>query len=485
MGRRFRRCLAVAGIAAVAGALPAPTGGAAEKELSFSIKEARAYGFRVPLRPEVIEAAGLRDQFDPCDPQEDPYGCDPTRYNHRPNCPPDEAVGRRGAVPRPQPVRGSGRVTGGAGDEHGAGDAPARSSPIALNDLVALGTLGRVGASADATGMASSSYVDLSGRQDPEAHAESDAFTGNAPRYEERCTPRDGVPEDYVHVLSRSAQTPATSHLAECHGRECTFFGGAAIGSDVERGGAIVDLAQRGDRVVGRMEALLKEASWGGGQLRVELLRTVVTFEADGTAEGLTWSVATTAEGVTLGGRPIALPPGRIVGAGGLQVGVAAPYVEAAGDGSSLEIVAPGLLVAHEEQSAFFAGAELSATFGRQAPGTFTPGEVGGGTVLGTGTGTDTGGTFGPGFTPGVTQEETPAVEAAPGGDAGVVPEPAVQVVRFTTGAGPMAVILGLAAMALVLLLSRWIGRYRWGRRLYAVQPFRGLDWLYRAFLKT
>lgn len=484
---RARRWLAVAGLAAVAGALPAPAG-AAEMELTFSIKEARAYGFRVPLRDEVIQAAGLRDQvqdqLQPCDPEEDPYRCDETAYNHRPNCPPGEAIGRLGAVPGPRATEGSGRITGGAGDEQGAGEAPARTSPITLNDLVALGTLGRVGASADATGLASSSYVDLSGRQDPEAHTESDAFTGNAPRYEERCTPRDGVPEDFVHLLSRSEPTPATSHLAECHGRECTFFGGAAIGSDVERGRAIVNLAQRGDRVVGRMEALLKEASWGDGQLAIDLLRTVVTFESDGTADGLRWTVATTAQGVTLGGRPITLPPGRIVNGGGLQVGVAAPYVVAAGDGSALDILAPGLFVAHQEQSAFFAGVELTASFGQQTPVTFTPGTDGDtDTVLGTGTGLDST-TFAPGSTSGVTPEDTPVVESVAGGET-AEPEPVVSVFRVTTGAGPMALILGLAAVALVLLLSRWIGRYRWGRRLYRVQPFRGLDWLYRAFLKT
>ncbi len=45
--------------------------------------------------------------------------------------------------------------------------------------------------------------------------------------------------------------------------------------------------------------------------------------------------------------------------------------------------------------------------------------------------------------------------------------------------------LLALALLAVLLLLVRWIGRFSWGRRLYRVQPFRALDWLYRAFVKT
>ncbi|HEX2031175.1 MAG TPA: hypothetical protein VHL78_07230, partial [Actinomycetota bacterium] len=248
--------------AAALGALLAGTGlaapaGAAETQVSFSIREARSYAFRLPLRGEVIMAAGLRDEFDRCDPEEDPYRCDETRYNHEPNCPPAVAAGTEGVVPRPRPSPGTEPAAGGAGDRQGAEEAPARTTPVALNDLLSLATLSRFGASATAAGLASSSYVDLSGRQDPEAHTESDAFTPNVRDYEERCAPRDGVPEDYLHLLSRSEEAPGTYHLAECNGRECTFFGGAAIGSEAERGRTIVDVAQRGDRVVGRMEAVL------------------------------------------------------------------------------------------------------------------------------------------------------------------------------------------------------------------------------------
>jgi hypothetical protein len=162
---------------------------------------------------------------------------------------------------------------------------------------------------------------------------------------------------------------------------------------------------------------------------------------------------------------------------------VAAPFVEAAEDGSQLTLVAPGLYVAHAEQSAFFAGAEVTATFGRETPLSLPPLPPGGaGSVLGTGAGAES--SFGSGAslpgTPGL-----PAQTSSPAEDAAPAPEPAVSVTEVPTGAGPMVTLLALAAAALFLVLVRWIGRYEWGRRLYRFQPLRGLDWLYRAFLKT
>jgi hypothetical protein len=228
----------------------------------------------------------------------------------------------------------------------------------------------------------------------------------------------------------------------------------------------------------------LKEASWGDGELRIEQLETVVTFRSDGTPDGLRWSVTTTALGARLGGRPVALPPGRTVGNAELQVGVAAPFVDVAEDGGQLTIVAPGLYVAHAEQSAFFAGAEITGTFGRETPLSLPPlPEVrGAATAVGTGVGATTSFGSGTSFGPG---QGLPAQTPSPAGGAAPAPEPAVSVTELPTGAGPMATILALAAAALFLVLVRWIGRYEWGRRLYRVQPLRGLDWLYRAFLKT
>ncbi|HEX2029972.1 MAG TPA: hypothetical protein VHL78_01030, partial [Actinomycetota bacterium] len=228
-----------------------------------------------------------------------------------------------------------------------------------------------------------------------------------------------------------------------------------------------------------------KEASWGNGQLTVDVLRTVVTFASDGTADGLAWTVATSAQGATLGGRPVSLPPGRVVSAGGLQAGVAAPYVRAPANGRDLEIVAPGLFVAHQEQSAYFAGAEVSASFTRQPVTEFEPflGDLNG-IVAGVGD-AGLGGGFDAGAATSAPASPTTAPTAMPATGQGEAPEPSVSVVRYTTGTGAMATVLGLAAAGLLLLLIRWIGRYGWGRRLYRRQPLRGVDWLYRAFLKT
>jgi hypothetical protein len=78
---------------------------------------------------------------------------------------------------------------------------------------------------------------------------------------------------------------------------------------------------------------------------------------------------------------------------------------------------------------------------------------------------------------------DTGAPTEAPGEAA--APEPVVSVQEVTTGAWPVAVTLGLGLLGLLLVLSRWLGRFAWGRRLFRVQPFRTFDWIYRAFVKT
>jgi hypothetical protein len=35
------------------------------------------------------------------------------------------------------------------------------------------------------------------------------------------------------------------------------------------------------------------------------------------------------------------------------------------------------------------------------------------------------------------------------------------------------------------LLMARWLQRFAWGRKLTRLQPFRFIDWMYRAFVKT
>jgi len=476
--RRMWAGLAAAAVAAIA--VPGP-GAAAETELTYSIREARAYSVKVPLGKEVIEGASQASQ---CDPAEDPYNCDDTRYNHQPNCPAPVSYGPNGEVPEPKVPGPVEERTGGAGDREGAEEAPPEGSPVALNELLALGSLGKLGDTEEAAGMASQRWVDLSGRQEPEAHVESDAFSGNARRYEERCFPREDVPDAYQHLLSRSERGPQTYSLAECFERGCTF-GGAAIGG-ADEGRTIVHLRDAGDRVVGRLSSVLQRASWGDGALTVDLLQTVVTFESDGTSGGLRWTVASRVVGAELGGRPIELPQGQVVGGPGIQVGLAAPYIEAAEDGGSLRILAAGLFVASGEQSAYFGGGEVEATFGRGTPPPEIdppPDDTGDDPVTGSGFSTD-GFETGPVTTAPTATPPVPT-EAPQAGAPVAAPAPVVSVEEFATGRAGVVVILALGGFALLLVLLRWITRFSWGQSLYEMQPFRSLDWIYRAFLKT
>ena len=483
--------LVIALLLPLAGGAPAPAAPKARKgeRLVFSITEARAYAFRVPLRKEVIEAAGARDRVQPCDPSRDPYGCDDTRYEHQPNCPPSEDYGPKGDVPAAEASPGTPQRSGGSGDRAGGASEPARSSPIALNDLVTLGTL-RGGSTADARGLASDSYVDLSGRQEPNAHTESDAFSENRSRYEERCWPKEGenVSANHVHVLSRSTKTPSTYHLARCVERGCTF--GGPFPGGAERGETIVDLRREGDVVVGSIRALLEDVTYGNGAFTAESIETLVTFRADGTPGGLEWTVATNATGARSGGNALPLPGGQLVSGGPVQAGAAAPYVNASEDGKRLDIVAPGVVVAHPEQSVFFGGAELHASFGRLSPG---------GKPIGpTDSGQTDGATGSPGNAPGGGSEV-----AAGGGGGGIAgggggggpvggsspgapvaaPTAAMSASLFRTTL-PAVLILVAAGIAFLVALGRWIERFRWGRLLMTYQPFRAVDWLYRAFVK-
>jgi hypothetical protein len=55
----------------------------------------------------------------------------------------------------------------------------------------------------------------------------------------------------------------------------------------------------------------------------------------------------------------------------------------------------------------------------------------------------------------------------------------------YDTGQVAIAAILAAGMAALLLLLVRWSRRWGWGRRLCRAQPLKGVDWLYRAFVKT
>jgi hypothetical protein len=465
--------------------------GAAETDnLSYSIKEARAYAYKASLSKEAIEAVG---RVAPCDPAEDPYECDEGRYNHEPNCPPKIALGPEGKAPKPaSPDTES--TEGGAGDTT-AETEPPQSSPVRLNEIISLATLSRFGPIKEAAGFASKQYVDLSGRSEPEAHTESEAYSGNKAPYEERCFPKEGAQEgnDYAHQLSRSFKDVHTYHLSECYREGCSGFGEPTpgmFGASAERAVSIVELEEVGSKVVGTLSANLEELSYGSGAFTVDSIETFVRFESDGTPQGLEWSVTSTASGVHMAGQKITLPPGEMLAGPGFAVGMATPYVAAEADGSKIRIVAPGLVIAHDEQAAYFGGAETSAGFGEglgvgfipsgntgndfsdtaDTSDDFSSNDFGGGAAS---FGSDT---FGGGVALGATDTSDP-----------LAAEPSSEVLIYeqATGRGAVAAIVALGIIGWFLLLGRWLQRFTWGRKLYQLQPFRTIDWLYRAFVKT
>ncbi len=478
-----RRLATLAALSILGAALLAPAAVAQSGDLKYSIKEARAYAYKASLDKLVVEAAPK------CNPDEDKYKCDEGQWNHKPNCPKQIEFGRNGKAPKPKPPPVD-ATRGGAGEKTGGDQPPPQSSPIRYNRFVSLASLSRITGLKEARGFASETYVDLSGRDDGEIHTESEAY-GTARSYEERCWPEDAAKEgdNYTHLLSRSKRSLDTYHFSQCLHRQC-FFGApgpGTFGAEAEKAQAIVDLGEEGGSVVARMSSVVEDLKYGGGQFTVDSIRTFVEFTSDGTPQGLKWSVSSTANGAKLGGQPITLPPGRMVSGPGFTVGMAAPYVEAEEDGTKVTIVAAGLTIGTEQQAAFFGGAELYAGFGGGLDGFSLPppsdtefdDDVGGGGGFDSpvggigsvgGAGFDTAAPFG--------------TDAAAAPQAAGIPEE-VLVYEQPTGVGGVPLVIALALITWFLLMSRWLQRFGWGRKLARVQPFRTIDWVYRAFVKT
>lgn len=487
----LRRSLALTGLLVLAFALlpPAPPADAQSNDLIYSIKEARAYAQKASLDKTVIEAAPK------CNPDDDPkYKCDEGQWNHKPNCPEKIEIGATGKAPEPKPPDVE-AIRGGAGETIGGEQPPPQSSPVRYNRFVALGTLSRVTGLKEARGFASRVYVDLSGRDDPEAHTESEAV-GTQRKWEERCFPQeDAQPDgDYTHLLSRSHRSMSTYHMTQCHKRQC--FEGApgpgTFGGDAEKATAIVDLDEAGGEVVGKVSAIVEDLTYGGGQLTVESVETYIEFRSDGTPQGLKWSVSSTANGVKLGGQPITLPPGEMVSGPGISVGVAAPYVKAEEDGTKLTIVAEGLTIGTEQQAVFVGGGEVYASFGSGVPDIGLPpiatgpldpsapvgGGGGGGFDSPVGSIGSVGGSGGLDLAaPGETGAAAPTAASGEPGE--------VLIYEMATGRGALPSLLVLGALVWFFVMSRWLQRFAWGRKLNRLQPFRTIDWLYRAFVKT
>jgi hypothetical protein len=453
--------------------------GAASKKLTYSIKEARAYAVKGSLSKEVIEAVPK------CDPEEDKYNC--TGYNHKPNCPKKIEIGPRAKVPVPEPPRGVEPFAGGAGDNAALQEPPPQSTPVRINRFLVLAKQSNLFDVREAGGLASEQYVDQSGRSEPEAHTESEGFSGNASDYEERCFWNDdsGAKEEaYEHYLSRSGKAPNTYHLAECVGRQCNFGGGV----NAERARSILNLIERDGKVIGTLRSSVEGLSFGDGALTIDSVISYVRFHTDGTPGGLKWSVASTASGGELGGQPVALPPGQDVSGPGFSVGMSRPFVGAPKDGRELTIVAPGLHFGSDQQAAFFGGAEVYMSMSRQTPFDFdpVPGEApeAGGIPSGTGGGGGFGGssigTGGLDFPDGGSKTMTDAPAPVAAGESGKL-----LVFGKATGIGAVAAMIALGGIVWLLLLSRWLQRFSWGRRMTRMQPFRFIDWMYRAFVKT
>jgi hypothetical protein len=477
----MRRCLALTAAVFVT-LLVVPNASAQEEQLSYSIKEARAYAVKGSIPKEAIEL------IPKCDPAADPDGYACTDHNHKPNCPKSIEIGEKGKVPVPKPPKGVEPTAGRAGEGVGE-NPPPQSSAIRANRFMSLAKLSHLFGVKESGGVSSQLYVDNSGRSEPEAHTISDGFSSSIRDWEERCHWNDGSSGDeegYEHYLSRSGESPNTYHLAECVGRQCQL--GAGI--NVERARSIIQLVEKNGKAIGTLSSSVDGLRLGeGGEITIDSIETYVRFETDGTAPGLKWEVASAVSDAKIAGQPVPLPLGDRFEGSGLSFGVTEPYVEAPDDGGTLTIVAPGLHVGSEQQAALLGGVELYMSMGEDARSTFVPdgtdpasddagSDVGGsGFDTGSGIGDLGGGTADLGGSgTGVEAGEETLAAGEPG---------ELLIFEKATGVGAVAVIIALGGFCWFLLLSRWLQRYAWGAKLTRFQPFRFFDWMYRAFVKS
>jgi len=454
--------LAGAAIVALSPLAPSARAGSTPGVLTYSIREARAYAFKVSLSKQELQLIPA------CDPSTDPYGCDTSKYNHTPNCPASIALGRTKPGPEPEPESGSIVASGDASSV--IGDAPPnQSSPVRFNRLLSLGSLSSLGGFGSAGGFASDEYVDLSGRNTPEAHTQSEAFS-NLPDYEERCYPETNGSIDttsYEHLLSRSTETPSTYHLSECFGSRCTFGAGVTVEHALE----LVDLRQTGDVVTARVQSALQGVRIAQTGLDVDAVVSYAEVRSDGTTRGFSWSVATSVAGAKRAGASIAIPAGHLVTLAGVALGIAQPYVAPSHDGHEATLVVPGLQIGSDPQAVLLGGAEIYGTFDRVPQVPFVPINV-----------------ARPFAVPPLPRAIVPPPPPVP--PVARVPTVTAAAPRFAirteqSGMWGIITLLAAAAAAVALLLLRWSQRWSWGVALARRQPFKGVDWLYRAFVKT
>jgi hypothetical protein len=520
---------AVGASALLALLLVAPAARAEETQLTYSIKDARAFLWQI----HYPQSTFVTQFYAPCDPETDPYGCDRGRYNQRPgSCDPAVALGRTKEAPE-TPTEQEARS--GVSDDAGTAppDAWPKGNPVTLVHGLAFG---RLGATPEAGGLASAFYVDNVGRQEPEAHAESDAFVSNKSDYEERCAAVDALSESQAypapfsaHVLSRADRTPATYNMVALTTFEAT--GRSAPPGVSKESVAIVKLWQEGGRVRGILSSTVRGARLADG-ITVDLVRTVVAFSSNGTRRGLEVHASTAVLGVAIGGlRIAALRAGSVVPLGGSSyLGVARPVVQVSAAGDELVVRAAGLFLAvetpldripipedpfqEEEPLGGLRGqlgevrAALCQALGQDPARPPCRLTLGGrlfrsqvihvaGALLNAGLGRAAVPTF-PALPP-LPPPRLPA-PAPPGLPPLALPAPAegsvppavvreVALPRFEFrelegSPAPLLAILAGTLLGLGAVLGRWSMRYPWARALARTPPAEALGWVWRAFLK-
>ena len=471
---------------------------AAGDQLTYQVSDAEAYAYKASIPQPVVQAAPK------CDPKTDKkFHCD--TYDQHPNCPSAIAFGADTVPPDPQAPQtvGTDGVSGGAGDTEGQDPTTTnvpQSSSIRLHRLYANGQLGSSSGVLGANGLSSLQYTDLGGPPwtNGYSHTETDAFT-TQDNYEERCYATDSngnydpkassnakAGDSFAHFLSHSFTTPGTDDYSECFQSQCQFY----FGITASHGLSQLHLEQTGDTVRGVLYARLDDLVFpGGAPLAIHELQTYAEFESNGTADGLKWEAVTSAQGATLAGQPINMPTGKSfeIGSGDQAVafGVAGPYATADKDGSTLHIVAPGMFFATSQQTAFLAGAELTANFGQaavlsfQQPGTNTgnPGTTT--TTPGTGPTTTVGNTVP------LSQPQLGNTQPVSGGTQPGSSLPQSTLISKTDAPWAPLTIFLFGALGFLAVLLRWAQQFQWGRDLLELRPMRGAEWLYRAFVKS
>ena len=508
------RLLAVALIVLTFAAVAMPAASAAEPKtvLNYSIKDARAFLTQI----HYPQSTFVSEKYGPCQAQDGPptagiipdegdtYECDRTRYNQEPGSCKDQALGKTEEAPEtPSPSE----LEGGVGPTD-VGDEPT-DFPVGNPVTVIHGlSLGRLGSSPEAGGLASMYYVDNSGRRETEAHVESDGYVTNRNEYEERCAVVDAASESGMypgpfaaHMLSRSTQMPSTYNMASFTTAEARTLPPGQPKESV----TIVKLWEANGKVHGLLSATVRALTLAD-QIKVDLVRSIISFSSDGTEKGLEALAKTEAFGITIAGTKIAsLSANQVIPLGdNSYLGVVRPVVETSGDGHRLVVRAPGLFLAARttlneipipEQPDLppgFEPLEEEITFG----GRLYPDQVVyvAGALLDAGMGRIQEFSLGPlpplpplpGFTPFRPGTITPPTF---GTEPVVPPAQPVGQPRYVTrelagSAWTLVALITFTFLGLLGVMGRWATRFPWAQRVAHIPPFPALGWAYRAFLK-